>query len=70
MWAVILGDAVHNLRSALDHLIWQLVLLDTGKDGSNEHQFPVASSGERRILEHRQGRWSEHARHAVARYLG
>ena len=47
MWAVLLGDAIHNLRSALDHLIWQLVLLDTGKEGSNENQFPIVSTGDR-----------------------
>jgi hypothetical protein len=46
MWSVILGDAVHNLRSALDHLVWQLVLLDTGKDGTTDNQFPIASHGD------------------------
>ena len=45
MWGVILGEIVHNWRSSLDHLLWQLVLLDTGKDGTTEHQFPIASSG-------------------------
>jgi hypothetical protein len=25
-WGVIIGDVVHNLRSALDHLVWQLTL--------------------------------------------
>lgn len=25
-WGAIIGDAVHNLRSALDHLVWQLTL--------------------------------------------
>jgi hypothetical protein len=45
MWAGILGDVVHNWRSALDHLVWQLVLLDTGEDGTPEHQFPIASTG-------------------------
>jgi hypothetical protein len=44
-WGCILGDAVQNLRAALDHLVWQLVLLDTGKDGTNEHQFPICDSG-------------------------
>ena len=46
MWAVLLGDAVHNLRSALDHLIWQLVLVNTGKDGSTDNQFPICDTGE------------------------
>ena len=26
-WGVILGDCVHNLRSALDHLMWQVTSL-------------------------------------------
>jgi hypothetical protein len=42
---VILGDCVHNLRSALDHVIWQVTLLDgnTPDDGT---QFPIASKSE------------------------
>jgi hypothetical protein len=27
-WSLLVGDVVHNLRSALDHLAWQLVILD------------------------------------------
>jgi hypothetical protein len=27
-WGVIIGDIVHNLRSALDHLVWQLTLIN------------------------------------------
>jgi len=46
-WGVLLGDALHNLRSALDHLVWQLILLNTGKDGSTENKFPIESSGQR-----------------------
>lgn len=46
-WGVLLGDGLHNLRSALDHLVWQLVLLNTGKDGSTESKFPIESSGQR-----------------------
>lgn len=46
-WGVMLGDAVHNLRSALDHLVWQLVLLNTGKNGGPENKFPIESSGRR-----------------------
>lgn len=29
-WGVITGDAIHNLRSALEHLVWQLSLAGTG----------------------------------------
>lgn len=42
---VILGDCVHNLRSALDHLVWQLTLLDGGTP-DDETQFPIASKSE------------------------
>lgn len=41
---VLLGDVVHNIRSALDHLIWQLVILDGGspRGGSRGNAFPIA----------------------------
>ena len=45
MWGVLLGDALHNLRSALDHLVWQLIRLDSGKDGTTDSQFPISSTG-------------------------
>ena len=38
--AVISGDVLHNLRSALDHLAWQLVLANGGEPNSNT-AFPV-----------------------------
>src|ERR1700675_2981415 len=31
--ALIIGDAIHNLRTSLDHLTWELV----GKGGQNRH---------------------------------
>jgi hypothetical protein len=37
---VILGDALHNARSALDHLIWQLVLLN-GAAPTRDNAFPI-----------------------------
>ena len=40
MVAVIVGDIVHNLRSALDHLAWQLVLLD-GRPPNENTAFPI-----------------------------
>lgn len=48
---VILGDSVHNLRSALDHLICQVTLLDLPPGESAEGvcdqtQFPIASKSE------------------------
>jgi hypothetical protein len=46
-WGVMLGDCVHNLRSALDHLICQVAVLDGGTLGDcAESQFPIASKSE------------------------
>jgi hypothetical protein len=43
---VILGDFVHNARSALDHLVWQLVLLNGGtpKSGARGNRWPIANT--------------------------
>lgn len=40
-WALIIGDCVHNLRSALDHLAWQLVIL-AGNTPTEQTQFPIS----------------------------
>lgn len=48
-WWSIIGDAVHNLRSALDHLAWQLALLNcrkVGKQPSRSTLFPLCESPE------------------------
>jgi hypothetical protein len=39
-WPLQMGEIVYQLRSALDHLAWQLVLLDDGEPGENT-QFPI-----------------------------
>ena len=39
-WGVMFGDVLHNLRSALDHLAWQLVLTGGGEPGSTT-SFPI-----------------------------
>jgi len=39
-WGVALGDVIHNTRSALDHLVYQLVLLAGGTPNAG-HQFPI-----------------------------
>ncbi len=52
-----IGDIVHNLRGALDHLVWDLAILDGGAwplddDGREvETQFPIygGSDGKRRF---------------------
>src|SRR6267378_798859 len=38
--SVILGDCLHNLRSALDHIAWQLVLANGEKPG-RDTAFPI-----------------------------
>lgn len=57
-WALLLGDTVHNLRSALDGLVWELSHLD-GQTPSNPRglYFPIVSdeskwSNASRMLEH------------------
>jgi hypothetical protein len=37
---VLLGDVLHNLRSALDHLMWQVTVLDGGTPNRST-QFPI-----------------------------
>jgi hypothetical protein len=38
--AIIIGDLLHNLRSALDHLVCQLVMAN-GKGSCSDTQFPI-----------------------------
>jgi hypothetical protein len=39
-WGVIIGEIVHDLRSALDHLVSQLVVLNKGSP-DRRHFFPI-----------------------------
>ena len=43
-WPLIVGDAIHDLRSALDHLMWQLAIVYLGRQPKkaewNNIQFP------------------------------
>jgi hypothetical protein len=41
IWMILLGEFIHNLRSALDHLVWQLVILETGNPPKTKVQFPI-----------------------------
>ncbi|MDE0146112.1 MAG: hypothetical protein OXL95_09610 [Nitrospira sp.] len=41
-WSVRIGEIVYNLRSSLDHLVWQLVV-DNGKNPSRKNAFPIFS---------------------------
>lgn len=42
-WPLVIGEVLFNLRSALDHLAWQLVLLGGGEP-TQETQFPIRDS--------------------------
>jgi hypothetical protein len=56
-WGLLLGDYFHNLRSALDHVLWQLRVPDAPADDTVT-QFPIFDSFEgfrdhgRRRLKH------------------
>jgi hypothetical protein len=41
-WGAIMGEIVHDLRSALDQLVWQLVILNDGTP-DNGHSFPICT---------------------------
>lgn len=44
-FGVILGDFLHNLRGVLDHVIWQLVLLN-GNEPTRANAFPICDTQE------------------------
>jgi hypothetical protein len=49
-FSIIAGDIIHNLRSTLDHLVWQLVLRD-GQEPTDRNQFPIYTSEDRFVKE-------------------
>lgn len=61
-WGLIVGDAIHNMRSALDHLAWALAVRHfggvepTSKNIIKDIQFPVLSKADEwpthRFLKH------------------
>ena len=44
--STVIGDCLHNLRSALDHLVWQLVLTNPPKRPSRKNQFPICKTAD------------------------
>jgi hypothetical protein len=51
--ALIVGDVVHNLRAALDHLAFQLWLNSPLRTGSGRHvYYPIAESADKYKAEH------------------
>lgn len=43
--SLICGDIIHNIRCALDHLVWQLVLVE-GNEPDRWNSFPIYSKAE------------------------
>jgi hypothetical protein len=41
-YSVVVGEVVHNLRSSLDHLVWQLVIANGGTP-DRKNAFPIIS---------------------------
>src|SRR5262249_7530522 len=42
LWGIRIGEIVHNLRSALDHIVWELVILNKGAQPSTKkNQFAI-----------------------------
>lgn len=41
MWGILIGEIVHDIRSALDHLVYQLVIHASGKPPTVRTQFPI-----------------------------
>jgi hypothetical protein len=43
MWGIVIGEILHDIRSALDHLIYQLVIYatDTAPGDRSRTQFPI-----------------------------
>lgn len=49
-WSVLLGDAMHNLRCALDHIVYALAVAQGGKDppdAEGDLAFPICSEPSR-----------------------
>ena len=44
-WSIRLGEILYNLRSALDHLVWQLVLAN-GQTPGRHNAFPIVKTEE------------------------
>ncbi len=45
-FSLIIGDAVHNLRSALDHVIWKMVGHLASRPDNVQYPFPTKAVGE------------------------
>jgi hypothetical protein len=68
-WPLIFGDAVHDLRGALDHLMWQLAIAYLGRRPTRAEavniQFPVI----RRLKDFQGNRYLRYVRQADIEHL-
>lgn len=62
-WGLQLGDAIQNARAALDHAVWQLVILSGGNPRRHRTQFPICSTGKTYWCDTKDGRPSTRDRH-------
>ncbi|MGH8147146.1 MAG: hypothetical protein ACREPY_12510 [Rhodanobacteraceae bacterium] len=51
--SALIGDAIHNLRSALDHVAYQLVWVAVGTPPSTRVYFPIGDNRERYLEQRR-----------------
>ena len=66
---LIIGDALQNLRSALDYLVWELVLAANGNP-TNKHMFPICDTHDAFKEQVRRGRLDGIAPDAIAEIEG
>jgi hypothetical protein len=67
-WSLIVGDAIHNLRSALDHLVYALAIFESHQNPPPCHsslQFTICVSDDEFIKTKRLGRLSDPVRAAI-----
>ena len=57
-WSVILGEIVHNARSALDHLVYQLAVHNGADAEASFTTFPICTSRTRYFKARKNGRAS------------
>jgi hypothetical protein len=63
--AIVVGDVLQNLRSALDYLVWELVLANKEKPGKY-NSFPICPSDKNFSNECRRGRLNGVCSEAIA----
>jgi hypothetical protein len=57
-WGAIIGEMVHDVRSALDQLVWQLVLLNGAVPGRH-NKFPICADKPAKGFEQMRREWTD-----------